>query len=67
LEGEGSPNDDLFFKLMIRQPNFVDEAFVQETLKITKKKKPHVLPNKVKFEMIRDEFYNIFIAERSRF
>ncbi len=46
--------DDLVFNLMIRQPDFVDEAFAMEILELTKKKKPHDLLDKVKFEKIED-------------
>jgi hypothetical protein len=52
---EGKINkDDLVFKLMIRQPNFVDKAFFDKMLELTKKKKPHELLEKVKFEKITD-------------
>jgi hypothetical protein len=52
---EGKINkDDLVFKLMIRQPNFVDKAFFDKMLELTKKKKPHELLDKVKFEKITD-------------
>lgn len=46
--------DDLVFKLMIRQPGFVDEAFFQKMLAITKEKKPHELLDYVKFESIKE-------------
>ncbi|MGH1364559.1 MAG: GyrI-like domain-containing protein [Calditrichia bacterium] len=46
--------DDLVFNLMIRQPDFVDEAFFTEMLERTKKKKPHTLLDEVKFERIAD-------------
>lgn len=46
--------NDLVFKLMIRQPNFVDQKLFNEMLELTKKKKPHVLLDKVKFEKITD-------------
>jgi hypothetical protein len=46
--------DDLVFKLMIRQPDFVNESFAQKMLEITKEKKPHKLLEKVKFEKITD-------------
>lgn len=46
--------NDLIFKLMIRQPDFVDEEFVKKMMEQTKKKKPHVLLEKVKFEKITD-------------
>jgi len=46
--------NDLIFKLMIRQPDFIDEQFAQMMLEQTKQKKPHDLLNKVKFEKIID-------------
>ena len=46
--------DDLVFKLIIRQPSFVDETFAQKILEITTEKKPHELLNQVKFEKIYD-------------
>lgn len=46
--------NDLVFKLMIRQPDFVNESFVEEMTALTKKKKPHKLLEKVKFEKITD-------------
>jgi len=44
--------NDLVFKLMIRQPDFVDNDFAWQMLEQTKKKKPHQLLDKVKFEEI---------------
>jgi len=46
--------DDLVFKLMIRQPDFVDEEFAEHMLEITKKKKPIELLNKLRFEKIKE-------------
>ncbi|MDN5217128.1 GyrI-like domain-containing protein [Fulvivirgaceae bacterium BMA12] len=46
--------DDLVFKLMIRQPDFVDQPFFTEMLALTKEKKPHDLLDEVKFEKITD-------------
>ncbi len=46
--------DDLVFKLMIRQPEFVTEDFFEEMLELTKKKKPHKLLANLKFETIED-------------
>jgi len=45
---------DLIFKLMIRQPDFVDNDFALQILEQTKKKKPHDLLSKVKFEEIKE-------------
>ena len=42
--------NDLVFNLMIRQPDFVDNDFALQILEQTKKKKPHQLLDKVKFE-----------------
>lgn len=44
----------LIFKLMMRQPDFVTNEFAEETIKRIKKKKPHELLDKVKFETIED-------------
>jgi hypothetical protein len=44
----------LVFNLMIRQPEFVSKDYALETIERTKKKKPHFLLEKVKFEIIED-------------
>ncbi len=44
--------NDLVFKLMIRQPDFVDLDFALQILELTKKKKPHELLEQVRFEEI---------------
>ena len=44
----------LIFKLMIRQPDFVDDEFAKIMIEQTKKKKPHVLLEKVKFVKTTD-------------
>jgi hypothetical protein len=46
--------DDLVFKLMIRQPDFVDEDFANSMIELTKQNKPHPLLEQVKFEKIED-------------
>lgn len=46
--------DDLVFKIMIRQPDFVTEAFFSEMLEVVKKKKPHALLTEAKFESITE-------------
>ena len=46
--------NSLVFKLMIRQPNFVNEFIIEEIRAFTKKKKPHTLLEEVKFEKIAD-------------
>ncbi|MET2983964.1 GyrI-like domain-containing protein [Aureibaculum conchae] len=46
--------NDLVFKLMIRQPNFVDEIFFNEILELTNKKKPNKLLDRVRFEKIEE-------------
>lgn len=46
--------DDLVFKLMIRQPDFVASDFAQQMLELTKEKKPHPLLDQVNFETIED-------------
>ncbi len=46
--------DDLVFKLMIRQPDFVDSDFFNLILKLTKENKPHNLLDSVRFETISE-------------
>lgn len=46
--------DDLVFNLMIRQPDFVEEDFVNEMIAFTKKKKPQELLDQLKFEKITE-------------
>jgi hypothetical protein len=45
---------DLVFKLMIRQPGFVDNDFAFQVLSNTQKSKPHELLDLVKFEQINE-------------
>jgi len=49
---KGLNKDDLVFEIMIRQPEFVDMAYAEETIESTKKRKPHELLNKVEFKAI---------------
>jgi hypothetical protein len=44
----------LVFNLMIRQPEFVSKDFALETIDRVSRSKPHVLLEKVKFEIIED-------------
>ena len=46
--------EDLVFKLMIRQPDFVDDEFAVFILERTKEQKPHELLSNVKFEEITE-------------
>jgi len=46
--------DELVFKLMIRQPDFVEQDFALQILEQTKKKKPNALLEKVRFEEIEE-------------
>ena len=46
--------DELIYKLMIRQPDFVTEEVVKIAMEIVKKKKYHSLLEKVKFESIKE-------------
>lgn len=46
--------DDLVFKLMIRQPDFVTAEMVENMLKITQEKKPQAFLDKVVFEEIEE-------------
>ena len=61
LSEEGKQNfqgkinkDHLVFKLMIRQPNFVDKSFASKIVEQVKTKKPHPLLDQVKLEKITD-------------
>lgn len=54
-EYDGSfDKDNLVYRIMIRQPDFVDASYAAEVLEWTKKEKPHPLLAKVKFEKITD-------------
>ena len=44
----------LVFKLMIRQPDFVEYNFIMQILEQTKKKKPHDLLEQVRYEEITE-------------
>ena len=46
--------NSLIFNLMIRQPDFVTNEFVQDIMERTKKKKPHELLESVKFATIKE-------------
>ena len=46
--------NDLVYRLMIRQPDFVDETYAQKIIEVTKENKPHELLGKVKFEKIAE-------------
>ncbi len=46
--------EDLTYKIMIRQPDFVTENVAEEALKIVERKKPHHLLKEAKFETITD-------------
>ncbi|HPW66048.1 MAG TPA: GyrI-like domain-containing protein [Salinivirgaceae bacterium] len=46
--------NDFIFKLMIRQPDFVDKDFALLIIEQTKKKKSHVLLEQVRFEEITE-------------
>jgi hypothetical protein len=46
--------NELIFKLMIRQPEFVTNEFAVQIIELTKKKKPHKLLYEVKFENIEE-------------
>ena len=51
---ESLNKDELIYKLMIRQPDFVTEETVKMAMEIVKKKKYHPLLEEVKFESIKD-------------
>ncbi len=46
--------NELLFKIMIRQPDFVDEVYAKFILEEVKKNKPHALLNDVRFEEIEE-------------
>lgn len=46
--------NNLVYRLMIRQPDFVDEAYAAKVLEWTKTEKPHPLLDRVKFEEIEE-------------
>ncbi|KZS41635.1 hypothetical protein AWE51_19745 [Aquimarina aggregata] len=46
--------NDLVFKLMIRQPDFVEKIFVEEMIELTKVKKPYRFLENIKFETIEE-------------
>ena len=46
--------DDLVFKIMIRQPDFVTSDFYKEMLEFAKNKKPHNLLDSLNFETIKE-------------
>jgi hypothetical protein len=46
--------NELIFKLMIHQPDFVDDNFANQIIDLTKKKKPNALLDQVKFESIEE-------------
>lgn len=55
LKFDGTLNkDDFVYTLMIRQPDFVEEAFFQEMLALTQQKKPHPFLGNVRFEKIEE-------------
>lgn len=53
-KGSSIDKDELLFRLMIRQPEFVSEAFALQVLEQTRQQKPHPLLEKVKFETITE-------------
>lgn len=46
--------DDLVYKLMIRQPNFVDEGYYAQMLELAKEKKNNPLLDQLKFERLSE-------------
>lgn len=46
--------NELVYKIMIRQPDFVNPALAYETIESVKIRKPHPLLDQVKFESIED-------------
>lgn len=56
LNSETLDKSQLVFNLMIRQPDFVTLDFALEAIERTKRKKYHPLLEKVKFEIIEDNY-----------
>jgi hypothetical protein len=48
----GFDKKDLIYKLMIRQPDFVERDFAEQIIALTQEKKPHALLSTIKFETI---------------
>ncbi len=46
--------DELVYKIMIRQPDFVTEAYALETIEQVKRKKPALAIDRVNFEKIKE-------------
>ena len=46
--------EELIYRMMIRQPDFVNEDVAMKALEITKQKKPHPLLKNITFEEIED-------------
>jgi hypothetical protein len=46
--------DELVYKIMIKQPDFVNKDIYLKALETTKKKKPNILLDEIKFEEIQD-------------
>jgi hypothetical protein len=46
--------DDLVFKIMLRQPDFVEASFVKEMIEMTAQKKANPLLDQLEFETITD-------------
>ena len=46
--------DELVFDLMIRQPDFVTEEFLNEMIELTKTKKPNELLDRIELKKIKD-------------
>ncbi len=54
IEQDVFSKDELVYKIMLRQPDFVTNELAATVLEQTKKKKPHPLLETVKFENIKD-------------
>ncbi len=52
--GQSINKDDFVFDVMIRQPDFISEAFFDEMIERTKAKKLHKLLDQVKFQTIEE-------------
>jgi hypothetical protein len=55
LNSEKLDKGSLVYNLMIRQPDFVNSDYALETIERVKRTKPHVLLEKVMFEIIEDQ------------
>lgn len=54
-QSEKLDKNTLVFSLMIRQPDFVTQAYAESVIELTKKKKPHPFLDKVRFINVEEK------------